>query len=68
MVFFVFDSQVFDYIRRQTVLEKEPLERIALEGQLQAFKHDSFGNVDTMRDKKMLDRLAQNSPPPWLKG
>ena len=68
--FFVLEPEVFDYIEGdQTILEKEPLERIALEGQLQAFRHDSFWQcMDTMRDKKMLDRLAQDVRPPWLKG
>lgn len=68
--FFVLEPEVFDYIDGdQTILEKEPLERIALEGQLQAFKHNSFWQcMDTMRDKKMLDRLAENAHPPWLKG
>ncbi len=68
--FFVLEPEVFDYIDGdQTILEKEPLERIALDGQLQAFKHDSFWQcMDTMRDKKMLDRLAQDARLPWLKG
>jgi glucose-1-phosphate cytidylyltransferase len=68
--FFVLEPEVFDFIDGdQTILEKEPLERIALEGQLQAFKHDGFWQcMDTIRDKKMLDRLAQETPSPWLKG
>ena len=68
--FFVFEPEVFNYIDDdQTVLEKSPLERIAAEGQLEAFKHDGFWQcMDTMRDKLLLEKLALENPAPWLKG
>lgn len=68
--FFVFEPEIFDYIDDdQTILEKAPLETIAAEGQLKAFLHDGFWQcMDTMRDKVLLERLAQESPAPWLKG
>lgn len=67
--FFVFEPQLFDYISDDsTILEKEPLETLATEGQLQVFRHDGFWQcMDTMREKLLLERLAQENPPPWLR-
>ena len=66
--FFVFEPEIFDYIiDDETILEKEPLENIAKEGQLAAFKHDGFWQcMDTMRDKLLLEKLAQKNRKPWL--
>ena len=68
--FFVFEPELFDYISGdETVLEKEPLEQIAHEGQLCAFKHEGFWQcMDTMRDKLLLETLAQQPKAPWLEG
>lgn len=61
--FFVLEPEVFDYVDGDdTQWEKEPLERLARDGQLMAYKHDSFWQcMDTLRDKKLLDEL-------WLDG
>jgi glucose-1-phosphate cytidylyltransferase len=65
--FFVLEPAVFDYIAGDdTLFEREPLERLAAEGQLVAYKHDSFWQcMDTLRDKKLLERLWESDNPPW---
>src|SRR5438874_6234948 len=40
--FFVFDQRVFDYLEDNSVLEREPLERLAADGQLMAYRHQGF--------------------------
>ena len=65
--FFVLSPGVFDYIEGDTtVWEREPLERLAKEGELSAFLHDGFWHpMDTLRDKNMLESLWQTGNPPW---
>ena len=65
--FFVMQPQVFSYFAGDsTILEREPLERLAQEGQLSAFKHDGFWQpMDTMRDKTALENLWQTGKAPW---
>ena len=65
--FFVFEPQVFDYLTDDlSILEREPLERLASDGQLAAYKHEGFWQcMDTKRDKLSLDELALQKPPPW---
>ena len=65
--FFVLEPQVFDYIEDDdTQWEKEPLERLAADGQLMAYRHDAFWQcMDTIRDKKRLEKLWQDGNPPW---
>ena len=65
--FFVLEPDVFDYINGdQTVWEREPMERLAAEGQLMAYRHESFWQcMDTMRDKVRLEELWQRPEPPW---
>lgn len=65
--FMVFKPDIFDYIEDDnTVLEKEPLERLASEKQLMAFKHKGFWQcMDTMRDKTYLDSLLTKDQAPW---
>jgi len=65
--FFVLEPQVFDYIDGDsTLFEREPLESLAADGQLMAYKHDSFWQcMDTLRDKKLLERLWESDSPPW---
>ena len=66
--FFVIEPEFFNYIDSdQTILEKEPLERIAKEGQLMAYKHNGFWQcMDTRRDKDCLEEMWNNSRPLWL--
>ena len=65
--FFVLEPSVFDYIDGDsTQWEKEPLERLAQEGQLMAYRHSSFWQcMDTLRDKYVLEKLWQSGNPPW---
>jgi len=66
--FFVLEPGIFDYIDGDmTQWEKEPLEQLAKDRQLMAFKHKSFWQcMDTLRDKKLLEALWQKGNPPWL--
>lgn len=67
--FFVFDHQIFDYLMDDsTILEREPLESLAKNEQLKAFKHYGFWQcMDTIRDRDYLNELAKESSPPWTK-
>jgi len=66
--FFVLEPEVFDYIEGDnTQWEHEPLRRLAAEGQLMAYRHESFWQcMDTLRDKKLLEALWDSGTPPWL--
>jgi glucose-1-phosphate cytidylyltransferase len=63
--FFVLEPGIFDYIDGDaTPWEREPLEGLARDGQLMAYRHDSFWQcMDTVRDKKLLEELWQNGAP-----
>jgi glucose-1-phosphate cytidylyltransferase len=63
--FFVLEPGVFDYVEGDaTQWEREPLEGLARDGQLMAYRHDSFWQcMDTLRDKKLLEELWQNGAP-----
>ncbi|HBB35052.1 MAG TPA: glucose-1-phosphate cytidylyltransferase [Cyanobacteria bacterium UBA9273] len=65
--FFVLEPQVFDYIDGDdTQWEKAPLERLAQDGQLMAYRHDSFWQcMDTLRDKRLLESLWETGKAPW---
>lgn len=65
--FFVMEPEVLDRIEGDaTVLEKEPLERLATAGELRAFKHSGFWQpMDTLRDKTYLEGLWKKGAAPW---
>jgi glucose-1-phosphate cytidylyltransferase len=65
--FFVLEPGVFDYIDDDdTQWEKEPLEKLARDGQLMAYKHNSFWQcMDTLREKYILQRFWDSGDPPW---
>ena len=65
--FFVLSPSVIDYIADDaSVWEREPLERLATEGQLAAFKHGGFWQpMDTLRDKTHLEELWASGRAPW---
>jgi glucose-1-phosphate cytidylyltransferase len=65
--FFVMQPEVLDLIAEDsTVLEKEPLETLAKEGELMAFKHHNFWQpMDTLRDKTHLEELWKSGGAPW---
>jgi len=67
--FFVIEPSFFDYIKNdETVLEAEPLENAAKDGELIAYKHDGFWQcMDTKRDQQILENLILNNKAPWLK-
>jgi glucose-1-phosphate cytidylyltransferase len=65
--FMVLNPKIIDYLEGETtVFEKEPLETIAMKGELRAFKHYGFWQcMDTMRDKDLLEKLWINKQAPW---
>lgn len=65
--FFLFERAALDYMGDDaTSLEREPLERLAREGQLAAFRHEGFWQpMDTLREKRMLDSLWDSGRAPW---
>jgi glucose-1-phosphate cytidylyltransferase len=65
--FFVFEPGVFDYLRGDaTVLEEEPLENLAKDGQLMAYPHQGFWHcMDTVRDRNALETLWTRGAAPW---
>jgi glucose-1-phosphate cytidylyltransferase len=65
--FFVLEPAIFDYIDGDsTHWEKEPLERLAREGQLMAYRHNDFWQcMDTIREKYYLEGLWANGQAPW---
>lgn len=67
--YFVLDPKVIDYIEGDaTSWEKEPLERIAADGMLAAYRHSGFWQpMDTLRDKHLLEKLLESGEAPWKK-
>jgi glucose-1-phosphate cytidylyltransferase len=65
--FFVLDPQAIDYVDNiDTVWEREPMERLAADGELCAFRHDGFWQpMDTLRDKLYLEELWDSGSAPW---
>jgi glucose-1-phosphate cytidylyltransferase len=65
--FFVLEPGVFEYVEGDdTQWELEPLEGLARDGELMAYRHDGFWQcMDTVRDKKLLQSLWESDNPPW---
>lgn len=65
--FFVLSPKILDYIDNDlTIWEREPMERLAKEGNLSAFKFDGFWQpMDTLRDKMLLEELWNSNTAPW---
>jgi glucose-1-phosphate cytidylyltransferase len=65
--FFVLEPDVFEYINGDsTILEREPLQRLAHEGRLAAYKHRGYWHpMDTLRDKMELEEQWASGTPPW---
>ncbi len=65
--YMVLEPGVFDYIEDDnTTFEKEPLEKMAKDNQLMAYKYNGFWQcMDTMRDKKILDEMIEKDKAPW---
>lgn len=66
--YMVLEPDVFEYIEGDnTVFEREPMERLASEGELVAYKHPGFWQcMDTLRDKTYLEKLINNGEAPWI--
>lgn len=65
--YFVLEPKIFDYIKDDsTIWEHEPLEKLAKENQLSAYKHDGFYQpMDTISDKNHLEKLWQSNRALW---
>ena len=65
--FFVLDPEVLDYIAGDsTIWEREPMEKLAHDKMLSAYKHYGFWQpMDTLRDKNVLEELWQSEKAPW---
>jgi glucose-1-phosphate cytidylyltransferase len=64
--FFCFEPGVFDYLDAGSVLEREPLSRLAADGELRAFRHEGFWDcMDTYKDAVVLNDLWTAGRAPW---
>lgn len=64
--YFVFEPQIFDYLDDDCVLEQEPLNRLAADGQIAAYRHHGFWQpMDTYRESQMLNELWDSHSAPW---
>jgi glucose-1-phosphate cytidylyltransferase len=66
--YMVCEPGVFDYIKDgdSTIWEQEPMQEIALSGQMNAFKHHGFWRpMDTLKDKHDLNEMWDTGNPPW---
>ena len=67
--FMIADKAIFKYLDDDsTILERKPLETLANEGQLSAFKHSGFWQpMDTLRDKQLLEKYLEENKAPWIR-
>lgn len=67
--YMVMEPKIFDYIEGDdTVFEKRPIEQVAAEGQLMAYRHNGFWKcMDTQRDKMKLEEMIAGGNAPWMK-
>ena len=65
--FFVFDRRVFDYLwEGNCILEKDPLEKLATEGQLMSYYHSGFFYaMDTFKEYQELNKMWKLGQAPW---
>jgi glucose-1-phosphate cytidylyltransferase len=64
--FFVFSQGVFDYLEPDSVLEQQPMQRLAADGELMAFQHDGFwACMDTYKDNIELNAAWATGEAPW---
>ena len=65
--FFVLEPEVMDYIDGDSaVWEREPMEKLAQDGMLSAYKYNGYWqNMDTLRDKNVLEDLWESGKAPW---
>jgi len=64
--FFVIEPQALEYIKADVMWEHAPMEQLAEEGELYAYRHEGFWQcMDTLRDLKYLESLWDTGNPPW---
>ncbi len=65
--FMVFEPEVLDYITGDsTILEHDPLEKLAADGQLMAYRHEGYWQpMDTLRERHLLEELWESGNAPW---
>ena len=67
--FFIFRSQIFDYLREGEELVEAPFRRLIEADQLLAFKHEGFWRpMDTLKDKEVLEDMVEQGSMPWRLG
>lgn len=65
--FFVFNKKIFSYLGEDSVLERGPMESLAKDGQLMAYKYSGFwGCMDTYKDTRMLNDMVENNKAKWM--
>jgi glucose-1-phosphate cytidylyltransferase len=65
--YFVLEPGALAYLHEDSVLEREPLERLAADGALAAYRHTGFWRcLDTAKDALALEELCDSGAPPWL--
>ena len=65
--FFVFNKKIFSYLGEDSVLEREPMEALAKEGHLMAYKYSGFWEcMDTYKDTRMLNEMVENNKAKWM--
>jgi glucose-1-phosphate cytidylyltransferase len=66
--YFVFDSEIFNYLEPDSVLEQEPLNQLSKDNQLMAYKHEGFWQpMDTYRESTILNQMWNEGKAPWKK-
>lgn len=64
--YFIFEPAIFNYLDSECVLEKEPLEKLAHNGELKSYRHEGFWQpMDTFRESQELNELWNNNEAPW---
>lgn len=65
--FFIFSKKIFNYLSSDSIsLEKEPLQSLAIEGELMTYRHKEFWKcMDTLKDKNELQAHWDSGSPPW---
>jgi glucose-1-phosphate cytidylyltransferase len=64
--YFIFEPGIFKYLDSECVLEKEPLEKLASNGELKSYKHEGFWQpMDTYRESQELNELWDSNKAPW---
>ena len=64
--YMVMRPEIFDYIKGDVMLEREPMDKLLHEGEVMAYRYDGFWQcMDTLRDKRILEQLWSSGNAPW---